>query len=306
MKRCHKCNAKVKGFVKFCHECGAELKAVEKTIETTEKKIEKEIKNRKPLVFVIVSITLLAIVLFVFYVKIPYTAVEQYTEQEPYTDTEYYYDKEPYTNKECQQKDLVYSVHWGNIEKNCVDEECTDSSQVCVNYESICVRTESYCVDTNWLGNCIEYRDRCIEYDSQCTRYEDRCNYQKCTKYNLNCRLDIKNSDTSSGIWEVDTYVLDENKREISTGIKTISIQPGDTETLSWTYNFDSFSSSCWYKSIQPSKKSVCENVISYNNVRKSRQVTKYRPVYRERTKKMTATLYEMMTKQAKWYIPAN
>ena len=198
--------------------------------------------------------------------------------QVPYEAQESYTDSEPYTDKECHNEKLKYTANWGSGSNDCLQEECDKHEQVCAEYQQECARFTQVCVDKNFWGNCIEFEDQCAEYKNVCVREISNCIRNKCVKYKRTCELKIKNIDDTSGAWKVDTYWVGENGEEHRVGEKSVSVKPTETGSLFWKYIYPAGSTTnCKYKRMTAPTKSVCENVIKYRDVTKSRTVVKYK-----------------------------
>ena len=232
-------------------------------------------------------------------VPMPYTATEEYTEPQPYTKTEYstqqvpyettedYPDTEQYTVEECDDIALTKNVKWGTEHKSCIDEECTSYNQVCI--------------ETNWLGNCLEY--------------EDVCQSTTCTRYRIYCSLTIKNLDDQAGVFGFDGYYVTKDGEEHFSEAFSRFLQPDDEKSFTWRYVVDlEDRGQCTYKNLMTPTKKDCDIVIKTRNVvktrpvtgykekRVSKQVIKYNEITKTRTVTRHATLFRQVTGGVEWY----
>ncbi len=196
-------------------------------------------KRNKKLLIILIILFLIGICSFLLIsIKVSFTSQVVYNEREPYID------------EHCKNIKLKSIIEWGV------------SDSVCVN--QICDKTESYCVEKNFWGNCIEFRDRCIHY--------------ACTKYRMDCNINIDNIDDEGGTWNFKCYSIN-----YETGIKnyiddiSVYVKPTRTAIGSWSFKYDAGESvGCKYELLDYPTKEVCENVIVYKNVEKTGEETRY------------------------------
>ena len=181
-------------------------------------------------------------------------------ESQPYTATEYYYESEPYTDKECEDKTLVYSV-----------------------------------TDFNINSDCLDYNERCLDYTfGICTEKETFC-VEKQIKFGLK----LNNFDDERGNWIVNINLY---LNDISAGSKTqnVFLYPKESRDVYWTFGI-SGEEDCKKKitgsyNIQDEpKKQVCNDIIKYRDVQKSKQVTKFKDV------EVTKQVQEEYKKKVNW-----
>ncbi len=170
--------------------------------------------------------------------------------QQTYEKTEVYTESLPFTEEECEEIPLKYLEEWQNNPRQCINE--------------ICDQHEQYCVDKNWLGNCIQFAERCTH--SACTKYEQKCD------------LKIENIDDEPGVWKIEGYIWDDDFNRLGELVKEVQIyvQPTKSNIATWSFVYNAGESkSCSKRIIVVPQKRVCENVIAYKDVEKTRAVTK-------------------------------
>ncbi|MBI2044876.1 hypothetical protein HYT23_02365 [Candidatus Pacearchaeota archaeon] len=170
--------------------------------------------------------------------------------QQSYETTEQYTESLPFTEKQCKEIPLKYLEEWQNNPRQCINE--------------ICDQHEQYCVDKNWLGNCIQFAERCTHY--------------ACTKYEQKCDLKIENIDDEPGVWKVEGYIWDDDFNRLGELVKEVQVyvQPTKSNIATWSFVYNAGESKgCSKRIIGVPQKRICENVIVYKNIEKTRAVTK-------------------------------
>lgn len=201
------------------------------------KKVEKEKKSY------LAAYILVIIFVLVLVIALP---SKQITCQRMTTQT--VTESEPYTEVECNNIQLKFVDEWGDNDITCVNE--------------ICDRNEQYCVEKNFWGNCIRYADRCTHY--------------ACTKYRMDCELEITNIDNEYGTWRLDGYSWNRELNRQEDFIKSVGvgINPTKSSTARWSFTYSAGDQrSCWYNWNTLPTKQVCDNVIRYRDVQKTVQV---------------------------------
>ena len=103
MVKCKKCGVENKENAKFCEDCGSRLKHI----------------KLPPNKLWIISVSLiLLLIVIVFAIPLPYTAIEAYSEKVPYEAQESYTEKEPYIDQNCIQQEIRSKAweqqNWGS------------------------------------------------------------------------------------------------------------------------------------------------------------------------------------------------
>lgn len=179
-----------------------------------------------------------------------------YEEQEEYLKTEYYTETIPYTDKECETKDLPYSVDNTAFDYN----TCNQQEDLCIEY---------------FLGICTEKKTYCIDRSASCS-------------------LDLRNLDgEESGTWTIKHLFLEQGTSNvIKTSESSIYLYPQTSKRVSGQIRITSQGEtgdanknigSCNYQVLRVPTKQVCRDVIKYKDIQKERQVTAYRPVIKYR-----------------------
>ncbi len=229
-----------------------------------------------------VSILIIGVVLgslVVFAVPLPYSVEENYTAKVPFTFKENYTDKEPYSAKEDYVEIEPYQAQIPYVEKEPYEATETYSEQ------------EPY-TDT-------ECHNEPLGHNEEQTVCDDSGFWN-----DAHISVRVNNLDTNNGgsfsIW------LGFNLQTGGTTGGTFSqyIQAGSSYTFSYTSSADT--NGCTYHMTSIPSKEICEQVIKYRDVQKTRTVTKYRDVtkyntvtkYRNVTKQKDVTLYKDVTKQ--------
>jgi len=172
--------------------------------------------------------------------------------QVPYEDIETYTESMPFTDEECENTPLKYLVEWENGQTTCINE--------------ICDQHESVCVDKNFWGNCVQF--------------EERCTHNACTKYSRECVVNVNNIDNEGGSWAIDGYSWNNelNQKGDFIGKFDAWVNPTRSNTVRWSFTYNAGESrSCWYQVAEVPTKTVCDNVINYRDVEKTRTVVKYK-----------------------------
>jgi len=197
------------------------------------------VKTNKKLLLVLIILFVISMITFLSIII-----------QVPYTEYVTYFDKEPYSTKDCQNVELKGVIDFGQTNTICENE--------------ICDRTESYCVEKNFWGNCIEFRDRCI--------------HNACTKYRKYCNLNIENIGDEGGTWSFNAYSnnYDTNEKKFIDTIN-VFIKPRRTGIGSWNFVYDAGENvRCRYESVKAPTERVCENVIEYRDIEKTKSEIRY------------------------------
>lgn len=276
-KHCKKCDKDYSDSHKFCNDCGGKL--VEKEIPQKEtKEPPKKLKFTKPHIIILVIcglmvLGLLGAVVYNYYtstysnteyddggyipqeqtkncrdVQVPYQDTETYSEQEAYTKTEYYTERVPYTDKECESKELTYSI-----------------------------------TDFVSSGSCVQQEERCIKYIlGLCTQKETYC----ITKY-VDVSLNLRNLDTERGNWGIRFNQFLDGQASNSIDTSTF-LYPQTSESVSRRFTISGETdckkrNTYSYSVTSTPKKQVCRDVIKYKDEQRTRQVTAYRPVDKTR-----------------------
>ena len=179
-----------------------------------------------------------------------------YEEQEEYAKTEYYTETVPYTDRECENKEIPYSIDNFVLNYN----NCNEKKKDC---------------KTGFMG--IPYD--CIEY---------------CIDRSMSCSLDLRNLDNeASGTWtirfnfyerstnnlikanDVSDYLYPQTTKKFTgiTNIKSSGVNGDANKQLT-----------CFYDKVNIPTKQVCRDVTKYKEVQRERQVTAYRPVTKYKT----------------------
>ena len=192
--------------------------------------------NKKRILWILLFIVLIVVILVI--IQIPYTGLVTYA------------DREPYSDKDCTQQTLksVSTSFSSNI--NCIER-------------NICTHYSQYCIDKNWLGNCIEYSQSCDNWG--------------CSKSETSCTLTLKNIDDTAGSWTIELLVQN-SKGGIHPNQQTDTIQPTLEKTFTFSYPNDYIGESTWcnWNYINQPTKSVCENVLKYRDIEKTKEEIRY------------------------------
>ncbi len=84
--------------------------------------MKKSKNNEKTILYA--AITVLVVIIILSAIKIPYTDITSYTEKTPTTETKNIPVKEKYQTEDCYEQNTTYSLEWGNIERECLKQEC--------------------------------------------------------------------------------------------------------------------------------------------------------------------------------------
>src|SRR3989344_7675059 len=178
-------------------------------------------------------------------VEVPYEI------QAEYMKTEYYTERVPYTDKECESKDLIYSIT--DFKKDY--EICNQKGDVCHDrIIGICSNREYYCMDKT-----------------------------------ISCSLNLNNLDNEVGVWSVNFNFYEIGNNNNVAGVKTNSnsLYPQTSQNFSQSVRITSEGIAgnankeytCTYDVASIPTKQVCIDVIKYQDIQRERQVTAYRPV---------------------------
>lgn len=219
-------------------------------------------------------ITILAVVFFTTLflvlgttVKVPYTAMVIYQEQEPYEEIVTEIEKETYTTEECKDIDAIYKIGYVTQTDNCLQNDCATY--------------EDYCVEKNFWGNCIRFAQRCLT--------------TKCIKYNKNCKITIENKEKQWLNFNLELY-----KENFDSGTLTlikgdnIGVQALDSSIASWGFVFFTTDNvGCRYKLKNTPKIQDCNQVIKSKEVPKEKTVIKTRSTERKKSETRYETLFQ-------------
>ena len=169
--------------------------------------------------------------------------------QVPYDYLEEYQETVPYTDRECETKELAYSI-----------------TNFVMGYNT-CNKQEYICKDT-FLGICTEKTYYCVDRS-------------------VSCSINLKNLDTEErGTWQITFNYLDQNTRNtIKSEIRSEFLYPQTEETLTSAVRVTSTGvegdankdTTCTYQATNVPTKQVCRDVTKYKEVTKTRTVTRYR-----------------------------
>ncbi len=155
-----------------------------------------------------------------------------------YEFNETYTESEPYTSKECETVNLKSKVIQGvNMETVCIEQNCIE---------------ESF-----WTRDCKEW---------------------ECVKDKNIYTFILKNMDDEGGRWAF-RMTFQGMSGEVDGGIRRHYIEPEDEQTFMWEYvkNIPTEEVYTDFDVEEIPTKQVCENVIRYRDVEKTRPVTKFR-----------------------------
>ena len=166
--------------------------------------------------------------------------------QVPYDYLEEYQETVPYSDRECESKNLVYSA----TNEKWDYSTCNQQSEVC--YEK------------HWYG------------DSDCHTF--------CSDKSLSYSVDINNLDEEQGSWVVNIYFYKQNNLYKTVPI-TQFLYPKTTKTCTGAFRVTGDSPagdanqeySAGYNIQSIPSKQVCRDVTKYQEVTKTRTVTRYR-----------------------------
>lgn len=178
-----------------------------------------------------------------------------YTQKVPVEKTERYTVKEPTITGKCKEINLTYELEWGDIKRTCVKEKCLGRYRACVTTTA----------------------------EGICDKYEELCEKYTCTTYQLDCKLEIKNTDNENGTFKLKAYIT--NKNNAKTYIKdlTINVSAQETETAIWSSNHTSSDAyGCWYKDFEPSNKTVCEK--GYKTITREKTIIENQEIEKQAT----------------------
>ena len=186
-----------------------------------------------------------------------------YTQNVPVEKTERYTVKEP-IEKECEEINLTYELEWGDIKRTCVKEKCLGRYRACITTTP----------------------------EGICEKYEELCEKYTCTTYQLDCKLNIKNTDEKEGTFRLKAYIT--NKNDAKTYIKNITINVSAQETVVWSANHTSNDPyGCWYKDFEPSKKTICEN--GYKTITREKTIIENQEINKQETTIKYKTLFQSL-----------
>lgn len=169
--------------------------------------------------------------------------------QVPYQEIEEYQETVPYTDRECETKELAYSI-----------------TNFVLNYDT-CNKQEYIC-KSSILGICT-----------------DKVYY--CVDQSISCSLTLKNLDSEeSGTWQITLSYIDESTRNtIKNDAVSEFLYPQTEKTLNSAVGITSAGVegdankdlTCVYTATTIPTKQVCRDVTKYKEVTKTRTVTKYK-----------------------------
>lgn len=169
--------------------------------------------------------------------------------QVPYDYLEEYQETVPYTDRECETKDLPYSI-----------TNFVETSNTCNEEKKDC--------KTGFLG---------VPYD--CVSY--------CVDKSISCSLDLNNLDSEeSGTWGIRYNFIERGtsnvikSQDLNYGLypQTTKLVPGATRIQSSGKDGDANKNiGCSYNVASVPTKQVCRDVTNYKEVTKTRTVTRYR-----------------------------
>ncbi len=223
-------------------------------------KNKEEVKvNKKVLSGVIIFIFIIVILLGIFLFSNSYLSSGNVVKevlsnckdvQVPYDEQETYYESVPYTDQECDTINLAYSV-----ENEVFDyDTCNKYEEVCNKFIfGVCSDKTKYCVDKS-----------------------------------VSCSLDLRNLDSSnSGTWTVKhLFSLTETNEDFKSTQTSIFIYPQSQERVINSVRIQSQGvegdankdiGSCFYQIVSIPTKQDCRDVIRYQDVKRTRTVTKYK-----------------------------
>jgi len=172
--------------------------------------------------------------------------------QVPYQDTETYTDSEPYTTQKCSNTNAVYKINTYDMVQSCQDQECANYNQVCSNY--------------NWLGNCVSYTN------GDCSKYN-------CVKYNIRNKITIDNKEKQDLTFNIQLNKYNQDTKQLTPiSTQNVVVPALDSKEVDWDFvQMPSELSYGTYNLLKTPQIQVCNDVIAYHDIQKTRPVTKYR-----------------------------
>ncbi|MDO8508330.1 MAG: hypothetical protein Q7S27_01450 [Nanoarchaeota archaeon] len=188
-------------------------------------------------------------------VQVPYEG------QEEYMKLEYYKETVPYTDKECEIKTLVYSIENTGFDY----DTCNSNKEECIKY--------------NFFGGCSEKKTYCVDRSSACSLDIRNQDSEQGGTWTIKHEFFVAGSQTAFKSAETSVYLYPQTTKRIKNEIRVTS----DGENGEANKNI----ASCNYI-LSPNlpQKQVCKDVIKYNEVQRTREVTAYRPVTKYRTER--------------------
>jgi len=147
-------------------------------------------------------------------------------------------------------------------------------NRVCIDSDNACTNKEQYCCETNWYGSCTRWCERCLAY-----RYS-------CDRTRIDCTGKLSNYDTVYGIWNLLWTFYDLNGKKAYSDTGSVGVNSHDYTGLSKSYYVEGDGYNINYCTITVDNyptKEVCNNEIRYRDVTKTRTVTKWHDVQKQK-----------------------
>lgn len=186
-----------------------------------------------------------------------------------YEAIEFYNVEEPYNDIEYYWENEPYENCWDKLYSYTVDNKHLFSD---------CSRQT--CVDRSW------WDDSCLDYD--------------CTEYTYTYKVELQNNEKRVGNFEIKAHFNTINGK-IYGDLKSVYLQANSEKTLTWTYKVPDYGDvqTASHELIKIPEYEHCETHVK--EVKKSRTVTKYQTVQKERQIHKKDILFNMITKQTQY-----
>jgi len=236
-------------------------------------------ENKKTSIWpVLIAVFVLVLVLGIiasFIIPSSYVVTQEYPVKEPRQERQVYYGDEPFTNTKCNMVNMLFSADVNQYDSRCIQDECSN--------------TETYCYSKNWLGNCVEYRQRCIG--------------TSCVKYSISCKLKIVNKERVSGKFVIGYGKWDYDDNEFKKiGSDYIWVNALDEGYKYWSFNKLTTESLGCYATWDTPQRQECKDFIDYRKVKKEKDVTVYYDSTKTRQVTKYAPLFMIWTGQVRYY----
>jgi len=126
--------------------------------------------------------------------------------------------------------------------------------------------------------------------------YETLCERSECLKYQLNCKLEIRNEDNADGVFRFKGYVINNNNAKNFVQNVTVNVSERGLGTGSWSFNHSPGNTfSCWSTDMLVSNKTVCDQLTRYRTVTKQRNKTLIQEVEKHTSIELKRTLFQAL-----------